>query len=86
MHKILLLSVMVTILNLPFGFWRESARKFSFTWFIAVHAPVPIVVGLRLLSGLGWHLESFPLLVSAYLVGQYSGGVLRRNFACYRHR
>ena len=38
----------VFFLNLPFGFWRAGVRKFSLPWFLAVHAPIPLVVGLRL--------------------------------------
>ena len=37
----------VLLINLPFGFWRAGVRKFSPAWFVAVHAPVPLAVGLR---------------------------------------
>jgi hypothetical protein len=65
------------ILNLPFGFWRAGVRKFSVAWFLAVHAPVPMIVGLRLAAGLGWRLSTFPVLVGAFFGGQLLGGRIR---------
>lgn len=66
------------LLNLPFGFWRAGVRRFSLPWFVAVHAPIPFVVILRILSGLGWQLDAVPVLVGAYLGGQFLGGKVRR--------
>ena len=37
--------------NLPLGAWREHTRKFSFEWFVAVHASIPFVVSLRKAAG-----------------------------------
>jgi hypothetical protein len=65
------------VLNLPFGFWRAGVRKFSLAWFLAVHAPVPLIVGLRLAAGLGWRLSTFPVLVGAFVGGQFLGGRIR---------
>jgi hypothetical protein len=45
----------------------------------AVHLPVPLVVAMRLLSGLGWRLTTFPIMLGAYFAGQYLGGALRRH-------
>ncbi len=70
-------AVAVLILNIPFGYWREGCRKFSPTWFVAVHAPIPFVVALRISSGLGWQLLTFPVVIAAYFTGQYLGGVAR---------
>jgi hypothetical protein len=65
------------VLNLPFGFWRAGVRKFSLAWFLAVHAPVPMIVGMRLAAGLGWRLSTFPVLVGAFFGGQLLGGRIR---------
>jgi hypothetical protein len=65
------------VLNLPFGFWRAGVRKFSLPWFLAVHAPVPLIVGLRLLAGVGWHFSTFPVMVLAFFGGQVLGGRMR---------
>ena len=74
-------ALAVLLLNLPFGFWRAGTRKFTLPWLLAVHAPVPLVIGLRVLSGLGWKLSTVPVLVSAFFIGQLLGGRLRRWWA-----
>ena len=78
MPRLLLAAAVVVALNLPFGFWRAGAGKFSARWILLVHAPVPLVVAVRLVSGLGWHLITFPVLVAAFFTGQFVGGRLRR--------
>jgi len=74
-----LLSVasLVFLLNLPFGYWRANEQKFSRGWFLSVHAPVPLVIALRLLSGLGWQLVTFPVMIGAFFGGQLAGGGIR---------
>jgi len=69
----------VFLLNLPFGFWRAGVRKFSAAWFLSVHLPIPFIVGLRILSGMGFHLATFPVMIGAYLAGQYTGGAIKRR-------
>ncbi len=70
-------AALTLALNLPFGFWRAGVRKFSPRWFLAVHAPVPLIVALRLGAGLGWRLSTFPVLVGAFFGGQMIGGRMR---------
>ena len=72
------LGFFVLLLNLPFGFLRTGVRKFSLPWFLAVHVPIPFVVGLRLLSGLGFRLVTFPVFIGAFFSGQFLGGWVRR--------
>jgi hypothetical protein len=67
----------VLALNLPFGYWRQGVRKFSLAWFVAVHAPVPIVAILRAASGLGFQWSTLPVMLAAYFLGQFLGGWLR---------
>lgn len=70
-------AAVVLLLNLPFGFWRAGTTKFTWPWFLAVHAPVPLVVAVRLIAGLGWRLWTFPVLIGAFFAGQMLGGKLR---------
>ena len=70
-------AIAVLLVNLPFGFWRAGVRRFTLAWFVAVHAPVPLVIGLRSLAGLGWQLSTLPVLVGAFVLGQFLGGKLR---------
>ncbi len=72
--NILSVASLVFVLNLPFGYWRENERKFSTRWFLSVHAPVPFVIALRLLSGLGWQFTTFPIVIGAFFGGQFAGG------------
>lgn len=65
------------LLNLPFGYWRGSARKFTAKWIAAIHAPVPLVVAMRLAAGVRWQLANLPLLVGAYFLGQLAGSRAR---------
>jgi hypothetical protein len=74
-------AVGVAALNVPFGFWRAGTRRFTLPWFLAVHVPVPIVVGLRIAIGLGWRLSTLPLFVSAFFAGQFLGGRIHRAWA-----
>jgi hypothetical protein len=77
--RLLAVAAATVVLNLPFGFWRAGVRKFSLAWFLAVHAPVPLIVGMRFATGLGWRLSTFPILVGAFFGGQFIGGRLRRS-------
>ena len=72
------LAIAATFLvNLPFGWWRAVLRKFSPAWFVAIHAPVPIVIGLRWALGLPFRWAMLPLFVAAYFGGQFVGSRLR---------
>ncbi len=73
-------ALAVLLLNLPFGYWRAGVRKFSPAWLLAVHAPVPGVIALRLWAGLGWRAVTVSLLAGAFFAGQFLGGRLRRRW------
>ena len=79
MNTLVAVAAGVAAVNLPFGFWRAGVRKFSVPWFAAIHLPILVVAGMRILTGLGWRLATFPVLLGAYVAGQYIGGVLRRR-------
>lgn len=75
----LLLAIgLVAVANLPFGYWRAGLRKLSPAWFVAVHAPVPLVLLIRWLLQLEWQLATLPWFLAAYFLGQWLGGRLRR--------
>ncbi len=71
-----LTAALVAGVNVPFGYWRARVDRFSRAWFLAVHLPVPVVVALRMAAGLGWRLNTFPILVGAFCLGQWLGGVI----------
>ena len=71
-------AFLVFLMNLPCGFFRAKSEKLSKAWFIWVHAPIPFVIALRVLSGLGFKLYTFPIIISAYFLGQFTGGMVYR--------
>ena len=78
MEGLWLAALGILVLNLPFGYGRAGARRFSLAWFCWVHAPVPLAIGMRLLAGVGSQLATLPLFVGSYWLGQFLGGRLRR--------
>ena len=74
------------LVNLPFGWFREGTRKFSVGWFVAIHAPVPLVILIRRQAGVSLALGTLPFLLLAYFVGQAAGARLRRRRAQNRIR
>jgi len=76
--NILSVALIVFILNLPFGYWRANEKKLSPRWFLSIHAPVPLVIAIRVLSGLGWQFITFPIMIGAFFGGQFVGGKLHR--------
>ncbi len=71
--------LVVFIINLPFGYMRSKATKFSRQWIMAIHIPVPFVFLLRIFSGLNWTV--IPLLVLSDVAGQLAGGRLGKRDA-----
>ncbi len=63
------------LLNLPLGAWRAGCRRFSPAWFLAIHASIPPVLGLRLWLDVGWGWV--PAVIAAALAGQLIGGRFR---------
>lgn len=69
----------ILIFNLPFGYWRASEPKFSRGWMLAVHLPVPVVIAVRILAGIGWQPITFPLFIGSFFFGQLLGGMIRNR-------
>ncbi len=80
MVKLLLISLVVFALNIPFGYWRANVRKFSLHWALAIHLPVPVIIALRIFSGLGFAWYTYVFMVFAFFMGQRLGGVLLKRF------
>lgn len=76
--RLWIVALVVFLLNVPFGYWRAKVRKFSVQWVLAIHVPVPFIIGLRIFSGLGWHFITFPVLIGAFFLGQFFGGRIHR--------
>ena len=70
-------ALLVFLINLLFGYWRASTKKYSWPWLLAVLLPAPVVVALRIYSGFGWKPISLPVLVGAFFLGHFVGGRVR---------
>jgi hypothetical protein len=71
------LILIVFLINIPFGYWRSKAERFSRQWMMAIHLPVPLVVLLRLISGFSWTI--IPLLMLSFATGQFIGGNIKNR-------
>ncbi len=76
MIKLLLVSLVVLVINIPFGYWRANVKKFSLQWFLAIHIPVVIIIGLRLATHVGFAWYTYLFFVTAYVLGQQSGSLI----------
>jgi len=74
--KIFIISLIILILNIPFGYWRGNVKKFSLQWILSVHIPVPFVIFLRIYSNIGFEFYTYIFLVSAFFIGQKLGYIL----------
>ena len=70
----LIVAPSILALNLPFGYWRSRCRKFSVSWFAAIHIPVILSITLRLMLGIAWVFYHLPIYVLSFVYGQYLGG------------
>ncbi|MDX2430128.1 MAG: hypothetical protein QNK35_04295 [Bacteroides sp.] len=73
-----LIALLVFVLNIPFGYWRANVKQFSVQWFLAIHLPVPFIIALRLLSGIGFAWYTYVFLVGAFFLGQRFGSVVTK--------
>lgn len=65
------------LVNVPLGYLREGARRYSPSWFLFIHLSVPLIAYLRI-SG---HVSAWaiPPFVACAVAGQLAGGILRRR-------
>jgi len=76
--NLLYAAISTFLINLPFGYWRGSVKRFSRQWFLAVHLPVPFVIAFRFGFHLGFQLYTYPVMVGSFFAGQWLGGYFSR--------
>lgn len=69
---IIIVSLIAFIINLPMGWWRASVRKFSLSWFLAIHLSVPLIFYIRTMVGIDSGIV--PILIFLAVSGQLVGG------------
>ena len=77
--KLIILSIVILAVNVPFGYWRANVKKFSLQWILAVHIPVVIVIALRILVHVGFAWYTFLFLVAAFFFGQSIGAYIHKQ-------
>jgi hypothetical protein len=69
--NILLVAVVSFIVNIPLGMWRSKYKRFSFMWFLLVHASIPLIVTLRIC--LDTPTAFIPVFIALAILGQVLG-------------
>ena len=73
-YAIAALFAFTLLLNLPFGYARARTIKYSFRWFLYIHAPIPFIFIARTFSHI--QIIYIPIFVIAAVIGQILGGKL----------
>ncbi|MEN8201837.1 MAG: hypothetical protein ABFS28_04515 [Bacteroidota bacterium] len=79
MINLIVISLIVLVLNVPFGYWRANVKKLSLQWFLAIHIPVIFVIALRLGFHLGFGWYTYVALVTAFFLGQKLGSQMLKR-------
>jgi len=74
--SLFLVVALVFLINILFGYWRSNTRRFSMQWLMAIHIPIALAIGARLLL-LEWNWVATPIFIAVFAVGQYAGGKIR---------
>ena len=77
--NIIITSLIIILINVPFGYWRANVKRFSGEWFSAVHIPVIIVALLRFYTNIGFEFYTYPILITAYFLGQLLGSKMYKR-------
>ncbi|GJZ62118.1 RNA pseudouridine synthase 5 [Tanacetum coccineum] len=75
-EKVLVIGAMGMAANVPLGIWREHTKKFSPSWFAAVHAAVPFIAMLR--KSVLMPKSAMAFTIAASVLGQVIGSRAER--------
>ena len=74
--KVLVIGMLGMAANVPLGVWREHTKKFSPSWFAAVHAAVPFIAILR--KSVLMPKTAMAFTIAASVLGQVIGSRAER--------
>ena len=63
--------------NIPLGYLRMGAQKYSVRWFVYIHLSVPFIIGLRISNNISWKV--IPFSIALAVAGQMVGSRLYRR-------
>ncbi|XVF52241.1 hypothetical protein PTKIN_Ptkin05aG0003300 [Pterospermum kingtungense] len=75
--KMLVIALLGMAANVPLGVWKEHTKKFSLSWFAAVHAAVPFIAMLR--KSVLMPKTAMALTIGASILGQVIGSRAERH-------
>ncbi|EEF42489.1 uncharacterized protein LOC8280088 [Ricinus communis] len=75
--KMLVIALLGMAVNVPLGVWKEHTKKFSLSWFAAVHAAVPFIAMLR--KSVLMPKTAMALTIGASILGQIIGSRAERH-------
>lgn len=75
--KLLGVTLIALIVNIPFGYLRQNCNKFSFGWYFYIHISIPAIIFMRVKAGFSWHY--IPITIGAAVIGQIIGGRINRR-------
>lgn len=75
-EKVLVIGLLGMAANVPLGIWREHTKKFSPSWFAAVHAAVPFIAMLR--KSVLMPKSAMAFTIAASVLGQVIGSRAER--------
>ncbi|NWF76908.1 MAG: hypothetical protein HXY53_10170 [Nitrospirae bacterium] len=64
--------VFTLLINLPFGYARARAKRYSLRWFLYIHIPIPLIFIARIISHID--IKYIPIFAFAAIAGQLLGG------------
>ncbi|CAN6461321.1 unnamed protein product [Victoria cruziana] len=75
--KMLVIGMLGMAANVPLGVWREHTKKFSPSWFIAIHAAIPFIAMLR--KSVLMPKSAMAFTIAASVLGQVIGSRAERH-------
>jgi hypothetical protein len=69
--NILTVSAAAFITNIFLGKWRAKYRKFTFPWWLLIHASIPLIIPLRI--WLDTPAGCIPVFIGLAVAGQFAG-------------
>ena len=79
--NLIITGILILLINIPFGYWRAGCRRRYLQWFLAIHIPVPLIIGLTFLFDIGFAWYTYAVKVAIFLLGHYIGGIIRNKKA-----
>ncbi|MDR2027811.1 MAG: hypothetical protein LBQ01_09720 [Prevotellaceae bacterium] len=77
--NIIIVSLVAFTVNIFLGIWRVKYRKFTFKWWLIIHASIPLIIPLRI--WLDTPVIYIPLFIGLAVAGQFAGSrIIRNNF------